>query len=148
MVQSFDADAIIFPSGLKIASASKDCTIRLWDVKTGALIYVLEGHSKRVKSVAFNPTGERLASISYDRTIKIWDVSKGILLHSFETTKNPNLYNNPLLFSPDGQKIAAAIGCSIYIWDFSPLQELIDKTYERFNSRSFTSEEKKKFHLE
>ena len=140
--------AIFSPDGKIIASASKDCTIRLWDVKTGALIYVLEGHSKRVKSVAFNPTGERLASISYDRTIKIWDVSKGILLHSFETTKNHNLYENPLLFSPDGQKIAAAIGCSIYIWDFPPLQALIDKTYERFNSRSFTSEEKKKFHLE
>lgn len=140
--------AIFSPDEKIIASASKDCTVRLWDVKTGALIHVLEGHTKNVKSVAFSPNGERIASISYDNTIKIWDASKGILLHTIETIKNHNLYNNPLLFSPDGDKIAAAIGSSIYVWDFSPLQELIDKTYERFNSRSFTSEEKKKFYLE
>lgn len=140
--------AVFSPDEKIIASASKDCTIRLWDVKTGALIHVLEGHTKRVKSVAFSPTGERIASISYDSTIKIWDATKGVLLHSFETTKNHNLYNNPLLFSPDGQKIAAAIGCSIYIWDFPPLQALIDKTYEKFKNRTLMDEEKRKYYLD
>ena len=52
-------------------------------------------------------------------------------------------------FSPDGTKIVSASGdYTIRIWGFPPLQELIDKTRERFKDRELTPEERRKFYLE
>ena len=60
------------PDGNKIASASADKTVRLWDAHTGTLIRTLAGHTALVKSVAFSPNGNTLASGSHDGTILLW----------------------------------------------------------------------------
>ena len=39
--------------GTKVASGSGDKTVKLWDVKTGALLHNLEGHSDEVTCVSF-----------------------------------------------------------------------------------------------
>ena len=63
------------PDGKALASASKDQTIKLWDVTTGKELATLKGHSGFVISVAFSPDGKTLASGSLDQTIKLWDVT-------------------------------------------------------------------------
>lgn len=60
------------PDGQTVASGSKDKTIQLWDVATGALVKTLVGHTDWVWSVAFSPDGQMLASGSEDHTIKLW----------------------------------------------------------------------------
>jgi WD40 repeat protein len=40
-------------------------------------LFVLEGHSDGVLSVAFSPNGEILASGSHDNSIRLWDSSTG-----------------------------------------------------------------------
>jgi WD40 repeat protein len=42
-------------------------TVRLWNVRTGATISVLEGHQHWVHSVAFSPDGHTLASGSDEK---------------------------------------------------------------------------------
>jgi WD40 repeat protein len=52
-------------------------------------------------------------------------------------------------FSPDGRYIvSASADGTVKIWDFPPLQELIDSTRERFKDRELTQEEKRKYYLE
>ena len=63
--------------GIKLASASDDGTVRVWDGQTGAEIAVLQGHSDQVNSVVFSPDGTRLASASDDKTGRLWDGQTG-----------------------------------------------------------------------
>ena len=45
------------PDGKQLASGSRDRTVRLWDVETGACVKTLEGHASGVTSVCFGPDG-------------------------------------------------------------------------------------------
>ena len=65
-----------------------DKTVRLWDadalVRTdaqakAALKWMLEGHTDRVKSVAFLPDSTLLASASRDTTVRLWGAATGML---------------------------------------------------------------------
>ena len=59
--------------GKRVATASKDKTVKLWDATSGQEMLSLKGHSGVVWSVAFSPDGNRLASAGSDRTVKVWD---------------------------------------------------------------------------
>lgn len=60
------------PCGKQLASASSDCTVRLWNVASGACLRVLHGHTDTVHSVAFFPNGKQLVSGSRDETVRVW----------------------------------------------------------------------------
>jgi WD40 repeat protein len=65
----------------RLASASDDSTVKIWDASSGACLQTLEGHSDWVLPVAFSHDSTRLASASIDSTVKIWDTSSGACLH-------------------------------------------------------------------
>jgi WD40 repeat protein len=85
-------------AGDRLASASWDQTVRVWDAKTRQPLHTLEGHTNWVSSVAFSATGDRLASASWDETVRVWDAKTGQPLHTFEHKG----YGTNVVFSSDG----------------------------------------------
>jgi streptogramin lyase len=51
------------------ASASRDKTVKVWDVATWTCIATLEGHVDKVYSVAYSPAGTYVVSCSGDKTV-------------------------------------------------------------------------------
>ena len=59
------------PDGTRLATASEDQTIKLWDSATGEEVLTLRGHAGVVSSVAFSPDGRQLASAGTDGTVQV-----------------------------------------------------------------------------
>jgi WD40 repeat protein len=62
------------PDGQRLASASVDKTVKVWDAATGQEVLTLKGHTGAVSSVAFSPDGTRLASAGAGG-VKVWDAT-------------------------------------------------------------------------
>jgi hypothetical protein len=63
------------PDGQRLASASQDRLVKIWETTTGQELLSLPGHADLIWSVAFSADGQRLASASQDRTVKIWEAT-------------------------------------------------------------------------
>ena len=64
-------------SGNLLVSASRDMTLRIWDVTTGYCVKTLQGHSAWVRDVAPSPDGRFLFSAGDDQVPRLWDISSG-----------------------------------------------------------------------
>ncbi|HSF75388.1 MAG TPA: NB-ARC domain-containing protein [Microcoleus sp.] len=119
--------ATFSPDGQLLATCDTDCQVRLWQVPTGQLVLICEGHSNWVRFVAFNPDGQTLASCGADCTLKLWNVRDGACIKTL-TGHQHEVF--ALAFSPDGQTIASASGDkTIKLWDVrdgSCLKTLVD----------------------
>lgn len=65
----------------RLASASKDSTVRVWDVVSKRIEYVLTGHKGSVTCVKWGGTGQ-IYTASHDKTIKIWNPKDGTLIQT------------------------------------------------------------------
>jgi WD40 repeat protein len=99
------ASVAFSPDGLRLASASYDGTVKVWDSATGQESLTLKGHTGEVNSVTFSPDGQRLASASSDQTVKVWDAATG---EESLTLKGHTRGVTSVAFSPDGQRLASA----------------------------------------
>jgi WD40 repeat protein len=91
------------PDGSIVASASTDHTIRLWDVRSGRCLHMLE-HTNLVAAVAWSPDSRTLATGSADRTIKVWHVETWQCLQTLQGHTN---WVWTLDWHPDGKILAS-----------------------------------------
>ncbi len=113
---SFSVNGCAFsPDGQLIISASDDCTLKVWDARTGEMLRSLVGHSAYVNGCAFSPDGQLIVSASDDCTLKVWDARTGELLRSLVGHSSTV---NGCAFSPDGQLIVSASwNSTLKVWD-------------------------------
>jgi hypothetical protein len=58
--------------GSRLATASSDGTILLWDARSGEQQLALRGHPATATSVSFSPDGSQLASVGLEGIVRIW----------------------------------------------------------------------------
>jgi len=66
------SDVKFLPNGDYLISASRDKTLKLWEVVTGYCKRTYEGHEDWVKCLAINETGTQIVSGSSDQCVMLW----------------------------------------------------------------------------
>jgi WD40 repeat protein len=69
--------AAVSPDSSYVATASKDKSIKLWELTSGRETRSFLGHELTVNCVIFSPDGKLLISGSNDKTVRIWDITTG-----------------------------------------------------------------------
>ena len=137
------------PDGKYIVTASDDNTARVWDAKTGEPVTEPLKHENSVNPAQFSPDGKYIVTASYDYTARVWDAKTG------EPVTESLRHEGPVYsaqFSPNGKYIVTASwewDKTARVWEFPPLEELIDKYRNDLeHDWSLTDEEKAEYSLE
>ncbi|CAM9242267.1 unnamed protein product [Pylaiella littoralis] len=101
--------------GLRLASASDDKTLRLWDLPTSTALQVRKGHTDYVRALAASPSSpDTWISGSYDHTVRVWDTrqpKENVL------ELNHGAPVEACLFLPGGGLCVSAGGNDVKVWD-------------------------------
>lgn len=133
-----------------VVSTALDGTARIWDMNP-KVPYRIVGRARNIpfepenNKSALSPDGSLRLTMSKEE-IKVWDVNSnqqiGSTLTCFE-----NFYQ--AMFLKDGRGIVCETENDYdIIYEWLPLQELIDKTREQVKNRYFTPEERKNYYLD
>lgn len=119
-----DINSIDFGTRDRLATASSDHTVRLWNWSNKNQCYKedrrspLTHHSYAVNEVRFSPQGTMLATASTDGTTIVWDLASGTALCCF--VQPSRLGVRVCRFSPDASLlVTAGDDDSACIWDIA-----------------------------
>jgi WD40 repeat protein len=109
------------PDSTRIATASSDHTIRLWDRASGREVRRLTGHGDdAVNFVAFTPDGKQLISATgwdteiKDVSVRLWDLETGKEVRRL--LQDPSGHPmDALALSPDGKTLAGGVRNQVWL---------------------------------
>lgn len=114
-------DAVFSRSGARVATASVDGTLRVWDARTGKetakLAPASVGYGKPLTfhSVAWAPDDRQLAVGAGDGSVRLVDPSTGAVLHTLQRHASQV---ETVTFSPDGRRVvSASLDSTAVVWD-------------------------------
>jgi len=96
--------------------------IKVWDMQTGEVSRLLEGHDCASTCAAISPDGKVLATGTYAGRIFFWDVASGDRIGELATGLE---YSINIDFSPDGTQLAVATWSkAVSVWDLKSKRNL------------------------
>ena len=66
-----------------VATASDDCTWKIWNLENSENIMTGEGHKDWICGVDFHPQGSHLVTSGGDKSVKVWDFVNSTIAHTF-----------------------------------------------------------------
>ena len=115
-----EIDGAFSPDDHLFATGSATGLVRIWDVATGSLVDMLQGHRGVVEHVEFRPDGRHLLTASHDGTARLWDID-GALTTTLGHQHPPTF----VAFSPDGSRVVTGGGDAVgHIWDVASGSEI------------------------
>ncbi len=107
------------PNGSKVASASLDGTVKLWDAGEDDPSTIQLSQPDQVTALAWSPDGARLAAGSRRMTPWIWDLSQAARPNALPGGYTP--WTWAVAWNSDGTRLASAGADGIDVWDSTRL---------------------------
>ncbi len=130
-----------FISQDRILTADEEGVIRVWDNSSGRVISAVR--TAKTNVVAISPDGEIAATLDNNGRVVLTSIRSSneqkVLTLEVEAKRNaPEILS--LVFSPNGQKLAAALSDGAYIWNLSQSvgKRLTELGYRRIDNIAFS----------
>lgn len=119
----------VLAHGGRVATASQDGTIKVWDVTVNQEAHRLLGHTDYVGGVAWRRDGLQLATAGLDHTVRLWDAATRKQVRTLSPPVAAKLRDQSIPFHyahavgsvayrPDGRQLASATAEKVvYLWD-------------------------------
>jgi WD40 repeat protein len=110
-----DAITAVAAGDTRLASASRDGTVRLWAVEDGQALGVLRGHEGRVNAVVLSEADSRVVSAGEDRTVRDWGLNSRELVRSYASHAGAV---HALALAPGGDRVfSGSADRTVRVWD-------------------------------
>lgn len=131
----------ITPDGKIAVSASRDRTLKVWDLHSGTELRSLTGHHGWVEAVAITPDGKIVVSSANDGTLKVWELQSG---NEMRTLIGRTGTMSGVIITPDNQLVVSTPGGKTRIWDLQSGNEVptLDRDTHRMNVVAITPDRK------
>jgi WD40 repeat protein len=115
----------VSPDGKRIATASADGLVRVWDAETFRPITSPKGHTAAVRRVEVSADGRTALTAAPDGTVRLWDLGTGRELRAFAAT------DCAAAFTADGAAVRLRDGERIATRDLVTGLEVVSKVEPR-----------------
>ncbi len=105
------------PDETRIASASLDKTIRIWDIVNGSTLLSYQGHTSNISDVSWSPNGKWIASSDRSGNVRVWDANTGKTITTYHNHQGIVWW---IAWSPDSQYLASGgLDKTVQVWSAS-----------------------------
>jgi WD40 repeat protein/serine/threonine protein kinase len=102
-----DQSIAFSPDGRRLACATGEKIISVWDIESGKEVQSLLNPGGTVGIVTFSPDGRQLVTVSEDNTLRAWSPTQGKLMFAI---KGGEVSFTSVVFSPDGKRFVVVSG--------------------------------------